>query len=361
MADYRDRTRPVAALPTSPLSDLREADAREVIERALEAAREALGMDMAYLADMRLGLQDYVAVTGDGESFGAHAGEAVSLRGTYCELLLEGSLDGVVADAREHPQTADLAITERGDIGAYVGVPVTLSDGRVYGTFCCLSHEPDPGLQERDQRLLTVLARLVGDQLEREDRLALERHAAVAAGTADALMAALAARDGYTEEHSHAVVDLGGAVAVQLGLDAAAVNDVQTVARLHDIGKIGVPDAVLRKPGKLSPEEWRAMQRHTEIGAEIVAAMPTLDHLAPAIRAEHERWDGGGYPDGLAREDIPVASRIVLVCDAYHAMTSDRPYRQAMPVASALDELRRNAGTQFCPATVAAAIGVLGG
>jgi HD-GYP domain-containing protein (c-di-GMP phosphodiesterase class II) len=96
------------------------------------------------------------------------------------------------------------------------------------------------------------------------------------------------------------------------------------------------------------------MRRHPEIGERIVAAMPPLAHLAPMIRAEHERWDGGGYPDGLAGEEIPLASRIVFACDSYHAMTSDRPYRAAMPKSVAAAELRANAGTQFCPRAVGA-------
>jgi HD-GYP domain-containing protein (c-di-GMP phosphodiesterase class II) len=108
-----------------------------------------------------------------------------------------------------------------------------------------------------------------------------------------------------------------------------------------------VPDAILCKPGGLTPDEWAEMRRHPEIGERIIRSMPGLSHLAPVIRAEHERWDGGGYPDGLAGPQIPAAARIVLACDAYHAMTSDRPYRAAMPVESALAEIERNAGTQF--------------
>ncbi|HEY8582497.1 MAG TPA: HD domain-containing phosphohydrolase, partial [Capillimicrobium sp.] len=142
--------------------------------------------------------------------------------------------------------------------------------------------------------------------------------------------------------------------------DDGELEDLADVALLHDIGKVGVPDAVLRKPGPLSDDEWRAMREHPAIGAAIVERVAQLAHLAPAIRAEHERWDGEGYPDGLAGESIPVASRIVLACDGYHAMVSERPYRRAMPRADALAELRRCAGTMFWPPAVEALIGVVG-
>jgi hypothetical protein len=329
------------------------------VMRALEAAREMLGMDMAYVADTRQGLQDYQGVAGDGESFGARAGEAVPLEGTYCQALLDGRLGNTVRDSATDSVVKDLPITRRGRIGSYVGVPVLLSDGSVYGTFCCLSHAPSPQLQERDVRFMHVLARLIADQLERQQRTSRAWRMAAAAGSVQALLAALGARDGYTEAHSHAVVDMSLAIGRRLGLDDQALTDLEWVALLHDIGKIGVSDDILRKPGKLTEDEWAQMRLHPQIGEQIIASMPPLAHLASSIRAEHERWDGGGYPDGLAGEQIPLASRIVLVSDAYHAMTSDRPYRAAMSRADAVAELSRNAGTQFCPTVTAAALDTL--
>ena len=134
-------------------------------------------------------------------------------------------------------------------------------------------------------------------------------------------------------------MELALAVAAELGMDGDAATAVGQVALLHDIGKVGVPDAILRKPGGLTAPEWDVMREHPAIGARIVDAIGSLSHLAPAVRAEHERWDGGGYPDGLAGEDVPLASRICLVCDAWHAMTSDRPYRRALTEAEARVEL----------------------
>jgi HD-GYP domain-containing protein (c-di-GMP phosphodiesterase class II) len=330
-----------------------------VIEGAIETAREFLGMDMAYVAETRHGLQAYYAVGGDAASFGVSAGESVPLEGTYCAAMLDGELDNAVPDSAADARVRDLPITRDGQIGAYVGVPIPLADGTVYGTFCCLSHSAEPSLGDRELDLMRVLARLIGLQLDREAAAAETQRLAVAAGNVAALVAALQARDGYTEEHSRAVVDLSVAVGREIGLAAGELAELETVALLHDIGKIGVADAVLRKPGRLTAEEEAEMRRHPEIGARIVGSMPGLAALAPAIRAEHERWDGGGYPDGLRGDQIPLASRIVLVCDAYHAMTSDRPYRRSLRAEDARAELRRNAGTQFCPTTIEAALAVL--
>jgi HD-GYP domain-containing protein (c-di-GMP phosphodiesterase class II) len=144
-------------------------------------------------------------------------------------------------------------------------------------------------------------------------------------------------------------------VAFALGCDAAEVRMIGLAARLHDVGKVAVPDAVLQRPGRLSAEEWGPMRMHPIVGADVVSRVPALRALAPVIRAHHERWDGGGYPDGLAGEAIPLGARIVAVVDAYSAMTTDRPYRQGRDAAWALGELRRCAGTQF-DATVVEAL-----
>ena len=177
--------------------------------------------------------------------------------------------------------------------------------------------------------------------------------------TVEALCAALSARDGYTGEHSAETLELVTSVTDQLDLPVADVDTIADVALLHDIGKIGIPNEVLHEPGKLNEAQWEIMKQHPVIGERIVARIPGLEKVAKAIRHEHERWDGKGYPDGLKGDDIPLASRIVLVCDAFHAMTSDRPYRTAMPVEEARAELVRNAGTQFDPVIVGALLSSL--
>ena len=125
-------------------------------------------------------------------------------------------------------------------------------------------------------------------------------------------------------------------------------------AELHDVGKVAVPDAILSKPGPLSEAEWGYMREHTIVGDRILSAAPALEGVAKLVRASHERFDGRGYPDQLRGEEIPLGARIVTVCDAFHAMTSDRPYRPALAVQDALDELHRCAGRQFDPAVVRA-------
>jgi HD-GYP domain-containing protein (c-di-GMP phosphodiesterase class II) len=132
------------------------------------------------------------------------------------------------------------------------------------------------------------------------------------------------------------------------------VGSVELVALLHDIGKVGTPDAILRKPTSLTADELAVMREHPAIGATIIQRIAALAHLGPAIRAEHEQWNGGGYPDKLSGDTIPIESRITLVCDAFHAMVSDRPYRRAMSQAEAIAELRRCSGTMFWPDAVAA-------
>jgi diguanylate cyclase (GGDEF)-like protein len=180
-------------------------------------------------------------------------------------------------------------------------------------------------------------------------------HAAVCA-----LTTALEARDGYTSQHSSATVMLTQLVGARLGLDIDALAELAQIAALHDIGKLGIPTDIIRKPGPLTAEEWAVMRTHSEIGERILKAVPDLAGVAKAVRHGHERWDGRGYPDHLAGEEIPLTSRIVFVCDAYDAMTSDRPYRPAMPTEDAIRELRAGAGTQFDPQVVQCLLAALG-
>jgi diguanylate cyclase (GGDEF)-like protein len=170
----------------------------------------------------------------------------------------------------------------------------------------------------------------------------------------DVLLRALAERNPDLRHHLSGVADLAEATALRLHLGHEEVEQVRHAAELHDVGKVAVPDAILNKPDALDEAEWAFIRRHTLIGERIVAAAPALTRVATLVRSSHERWDGTGYPDGLAGSDIPLGARIVAVADAFDAMTSPRPYSTARPAAAALEELRRCAGTQFDPAVVEA-------
>ena len=169
---------------------------------------------------------------------------------------------------------------------------------------------------------------------------------------------ALETKDAYTAAHARDVADLTDEVGAALGLDAESMRTLRYGALLHDIGKIAIPTEILTKPGKLTDEEFEVIKEHTVIGAKMLLRIPFFERVHPVVRSAHERWDGAGYPDGLAGTDIPLEARIVCACDAFHAMTSDRPYREAMPVSEAIAELRRSSGTHFDPDVVDALVGV---
>jgi diguanylate cyclase (GGDEF)-like protein len=175
----------------------------------------------------------------------------------------------------------------------------------------------------------------------------------------DLLMQILREREPQLEEHVDDVGALARAVGRQLGLGEEALDEIARAAELHDIGKIAVPEAILHKPAPLDADEWRVMRQHTIVGERILAAAPALRPVGRLVRASHERWDGEGYPDGLAGARIPLGARIIAVCDAFDAMRQERPYAASMSEDEALAELRRCAGTQFDPAVVDAFASVL--
>jgi two-component system, cell cycle response regulator len=170
----------------------------------------------------------------------------------------------------------------------------------------------------------------------------------------DVLVRALAERNPQLGGHIGGVAALAEATALLLRLGHDEVEQVRHAAELHDVGKVAVPDAILTKPGPLEEDEWAFIRRHTIIGERIVAAAPALTRVAALVRHSHERWDGAGYPDGLAGTDVPLGARIVAVADAYEAMTSPRPFALPRSPQEAIDELRRCAGTQFDPTVVEA-------
>ncbi len=179
--------------------------------------------------------------------------------------------------------------------------------------------------------------------------------------TVRALAAALELRDDQTGAHAERVTELALRLAERVAPKLAADPELEYGFLLHDLGKIGVPDAVVLKPGPLDPQEMEQMRRHVVLGERIIAQIPYLGGLArQVVAAHHERWDGTGYPRGLRGEAIPLAARIFAVVDAFDAMTNDRPYRRALPPGQALDEIRRAAGTQLDPGVVRAFLPLVG-
>jgi putative nucleotidyltransferase with HDIG domain len=175
----------------------------------------------------------------------------------------------------------------------------------------------------------------------------------------EALARLLNLRDGYTGLHADRASTLAGAVGERLGLQGGEATALRSAARLHDIGKVGIPDRILHKPDQLDPDEWAVVRCHPGWGAEVLAAMPGLGGVATIVRSHHERWDGRGYPDGLTGEDIPLASRIIGACEAFCSLTADRPFRPALTADRARRVLEAGAGSHFDPAVVTALLGVL--
>ncbi len=179
-------------------------------------------------------------------------------------------------------------------------------------------------------------------------------------GTALLLRDLLEEDDEYTGHHTEDVVELTASVAQAMGVDEDTQREAEMGALLHDIGKIAVPDEIINKPGPLNDEEWAIMKTHTVEGERMLQQVGgLLSSVGVVVRASHERWDGRGYPDGLVGAAIPVAARIISACDAFNAMTTDRSYRKALPLEVAIDELHKNAGTQFAPEVVEALVAVV--
>ncbi len=165
----------------------------------------------------------------------------------------------------------------------------------------------------------------------------------------DALVTAVDNKDRYTCRHSADVMTFSLQIADALGINTETQHTVAVAALLHDLGKIGVPDIILRKPGRLSEEEFAAIRHHPVMGAVIVKAVPGFEETLDAVRFHHERWDGGGYPEGRRGEETPLIARIMAVADAFSAMTTDRPYRRGMTEEQALAEIIQGSGTQLDP------------
>jgi two-component system, cell cycle response regulator len=270
----------------------------------------------------RLGHALGAAVEGKGRAYRLGGDE-------FCVLF-----DRDVADDEQALADASRALSEDGD-----GFEVSSASGLV--TLPTEARTTTRALQIADARMYA----------QKGSRRRSAQHQA-----SDVLLQTLREQEPDLHEHMTEVAERSVALARHLKLGAEAIDEVGRAAQLHDVGKIAIPAEILHKPGPLDEREWEFMHQHTVIGERILAAAPALRPVARLVRASHERWDGTGYPDGLAGEDIPIGARIVALCDAFHAMTSDRPYRRGMTNTEALGEIKRGAGTQFDPVVVDAFI-----
>lgn len=290
---------------------------------------------------------------------------------SYCKYVVAQEEPLIVRDAREHPLLKDNPAIEDYDAIGYVGFPLITREGHALGTFCVITHEPRDWTDEeieqirdladgattevwlrqdirRRQKLEEELAERVDDRTEHLREAQNE--------ILSRLAAAAEYRDDETGRHIRRVGALSARLSARLGRDERWTGLLRKAATLHDVGKVAIPDAVLLKEGPLTDAETRVMRRHTVIGAKLLSdGNSELVRLAETVaHSHHERWDGSGYPRGLKGEVIPLAGRIVAVADAFDAMTHDRPYRQALAVGEALQEIEDEAGSHFDPQVVEA-------
>jgi HD-GYP domain-containing protein (c-di-GMP phosphodiesterase class II) len=259
----------------------------------------------------------------------------------------------LVGDTRLDPDYAERDAST--DPRSELAVPI-VADDRIWGVVNLEAVERD-AFDEADAALVEAIAAGLGVAIHRASLVGeLERAFMDVLGV---LTSTVEAKDGPTATHGDEVAIMAEKVALRMGLSVEQARDVRHAAMLHDVGKVAVPSEILLKPGPLTREEWEVMRQHVVVGGELLERVEAFAHLAPIVRASHERWDGEGYPDGLAGEGIPLAARIVAACDTYDAIVTERPYRPAASKQTAIAELRRVAGRQLDDRVVIALLGVL--
>lgn len=282
------------------------------------------------------------------DSFGHSSGDALLVR-------LAGKLASALADRGSVYRIGgdEFCALVRGDVAAVESARTAATEAlreHAEGLSITTSHG---AVRMPDEATTPERALRLADERMYDEK---EGRSAGASQTHDVLLRILNERNPEMQGHGKSVARLAVAVGRHLALTAEDLDQLAKAAALHDIGKVAVPDAILNKPGPLTDDEWTLMKAHSLAGERVLAAAPALRQEAELVRSSHERWDGDGYPDGRAGEEIPLSSRIIFVCSAFDAMTSDRPHCAAVMPAEALAEIRRCAGTQFDP-IVAAAFG----
>jgi HD-GYP domain-containing protein (c-di-GMP phosphodiesterase class II) len=242
------------------------------------------------------------------------------------------------------------------DVEAAILAPMLVRD-KVVGVLAVGSSEPGENYSKDELEMFKNFAAQAAVSIENTQLY--ERLQTTYLGAIGALAAAIEARDPYTVGHSARVTQYAVAIAESMGMSSEEVEEIRLAGLLHDLGKIGVPDSILNKPGRLSDEEYTAIKMHPALSMRIIEPLPHLGNIIPIIYHHHERYDGHGYMDGKAGDKIPIGARIIAVADSYEAMTSDRPYRSALSREEAVAELRMNAGSQFDPDVVRHFLGLL--
>jgi diguanylate cyclase (GGDEF)-like protein len=323
----------------------------EVIRRSVEVTSRALASDRASLwLQEDDGSRDLVVRGAVGHASDDPLGQA-----RFRAELTEQVLCVVEPFILEPQELAQIANLDPEKVGRYAVAPLHFGDSR-FGALVAHIEEPRV-FGDGHLRLLSGLAQQTRLAIESAEHYkGLER---TFLSTVASLANALEANDAYTSSHARWITDVALLVGGQLDFERDAMKRLELGALFHDIGKIGIPSEILQKAGPLTDDERRIVEAHPELGEKILAPIDRLADVRPIVRACHERWDGLGYPDGRAGEDIPVEARIVLVCDAYHAMVTDRPYRRALPQDEAVRRLRESAGSQFDPAIVDAFVALL--
>jgi putative nucleotidyltransferase with HDIG domain len=313
-------------------------------------------------AIMMFSIRQYIARTRDSVEDVRRANEDLQLANSDLKVLFEftGGLGACGHDAAELVDYAERQLTRLtgvpvriGPAGQLEGLPL-VAGGNHVGTL--VLDERALADRERWERLREAIVPQLATALESAHLIEEVRKQHLA--TIAALSRSIEAKDGSTGEHTERVAELAVELARRLGFSGGDLDAIEIGALLHDIGKIGVPEAILNKPGPLTDEEWKVMKRHPLVSEHILAGIGLSPIVLQIARSSHERFDGEGYPDGIKGEEIPLPARIVLVADAFDAITSDRPYRRGRSVIDALGELHLHAGTQFCPRVVDALEGV---
>jgi two-component system cell cycle response regulator len=340
-------------------------DVRE--QEALTDALTGLGNRRRLLANLELALlehaEEHLLVIFDldgfkqyNDTFGHPAGDAALIQIGRRLAILAGSrayrLGGdefcVLVPAREAVSVEELASALRFERN---GHQIDASHGACF--------VPTEAASSTDALRLADLRLYRHKATRTAGPLTLATAAAGEASLQGVLVQALRESDPELWAHNHSVACLAVAIGEQLGLPRRSLRLIEQAALFHDVGKLALPDSILKKPGALDEDEWQLVRRHTLIGERILSASPAFAEVGRIVRGSHERWDGDGYPDGLAAEEIPIEARVVAACDAYDAIITDRPYRRGRSLAEAVEELVRCAGSQFDPRVVAALLHVV--